>query len=458
MTTEIIRPVSTSPPAALHPGGIREVVLLAHPVVLTQLSQTLMFAVDAAMVGRLGATELGAVGFGGIWIWTTLCFFMGAVSGVQTFVSQEHGAGTSHRTGRWVWHALAGVLPLALAGISLFVSTLPAWLALLGPSEALQSNCIAYVHGRAFGLPADLGCLAIAAFFRGIGDTKTPLYVTLGANVVNGTLAYGLIFGSFGLPAWGVFGAGVATSVATWVYLLAILGCFLRPGLARRFDTRTVRVTLDGVRRYLRTSLPIGGQWVLDMSAFALFSTLVARMGDVPMAANQALLNLLSFTFMLAYGISIACATLVGRYVGAGDHLAAERSYRTSLGLGLALAGVVALAFLLVPGPLFRIFTDDPGVLALGGPLLLLAAAFQLLDALGIVAGGALRGAGDTRWPFLVQTGLAWGLRVPLVYLFGVVLGKGVVGAWLAELVHIWVLGCVFALRVRSGAWKTMRI
>lgn len=455
MNTEIVR---TAPRGKLRSGGAREVLLLAYPIVLTQLSQTLMFAVDAAMVGRLGATELAAVGFGGIWIWTTICCFMGAVSGVQTFVSQEHGAQRAGASGRWVWQAIAGVLPMQLAAVAIFVWVLPMWLAWLGPSEALQKHCIDYVHGRAFGMPALLGCMTLAAFFRGIGDTKTPLYVTLADNVVNAVLAYGLIFGRLGLPQWGPFGAGVATSVADWVYLVTIAGFFLRPALAKRFATRELRIEWAMVRRYLRTSLPIGGQWVLDMSAFALFATLVARMGDVPMAANQALLNLLSFTFMVAYGISISCSTLVGRYVGAGDLAAAERSYHTSLGLGLALAGVVALAFVTIPGPLFRIFTDDPGVLALGGPLLLLAAAFQLLDALGIVAGGALRGAGDTRWPFLVQTGLAWGLRVPLVYLFGIVLAKGVVGAWLAELVYIWVLGCTFALRMRGGAWKRAKI
>ena len=455
MSTEIV--VSTPMDAAPR-GGAREVLLLAYPVVLTQLSQTLMFAVDAAMVGRLGATELGAVGFGGIWIWTTLCFFMGTVSGVQTFVSQEHGAGDAQRAGRWVWQALAGVLPLGLAGIALFVATLPAWLALLGPSEGLQAHCVAYVHGRAFGLPADLVCLAVAAFFRGVGDTKTPLYVTLAANVVNGVLAYGLIFGSFGLPAWGVFGAGVATSAATWVYLLAIGACFLRPSLARRFDTRRARIEAASVRRYLRTSLPIGGQWVLDMSAFALFSTLVARMGDVSMAANQALLNLLSFTFMLVYGISIACSVLVGRYVGAADLESAERSFHTSLKVGLALSSVVAILFVTIPGPLFAIFSHDPGVLELGGSLLLLAAAFQLLDAVGIVVGGALRGAGDTRWPFVVQTSLAWGLRVPLAWWLGVSLGGGVQGAWLAELVYIWVLGGAFFWRFRGGAWKRVTI
>ena len=455
MSTEI---VASAPPRSMLRGGTREVLILAYPVVLTQLSQTLMFAVDAAMVGRLGATELGAAGFGGIWIWTTLCLFMGTVSGVQTFVSQEHGAGDATRAGRWVWQSLCGVLPLALAGITLLVVTLPAWLAILGPTEALQGHCVAYVHGRAFGLPADIACMAMASFYRGIGDTKTPLYITVAANVVNGVLTYALIFGSFGLPQWGVFGAGVATSVATWVYLIAILTCFLRPSLARRFGTRQLHVDLPTVRRFLRTSLPIGGQWLLDMSAFALFATLVARMGDVSMAANQAMLNLLSFSFMLAYGISISCSVLVGRYVGAGDPESAERSLHSSIKLGLALATLVAALFLTIPGPLFRIFSHDPGVLELGGPLLLLAAAFQVIDALGIVVGGALRGAGDTRWPFLVQTGLAWGLRVPLVYLVGVSLGKGVLGAWTAELVYICVLGAAFFWRFRGGAWKSVRI
>ena len=455
MTTEILRPASAALP---RPGGVREVLLLAYPVVLTQLSQTFMFAVDAAMVGRIGATELGAVGFGGIWIWTTVCFFMGAVSGVQTFVSQEHGAGRAEAAGRWVWQAMAGVLPLQLAAVAIFLWVLPAWLAWLGPSSALQAHCIDYVHGRAFGMPALLACMTMAAFFRGIGDTKTPLYVTLMDNVVNAVLAYGLIFGHFGLPRWGTFGAGVATSVADWVYFISISFFFLRPKLARRFATRDARLEWRKIQRYLRTSLPIGGQWVLDMSAFALFATLVARMGDVSMAANQALLNLLSFTFMLAYGISIACSTLVGRYVGAGELEAAERSYHTALKLGLGLALIVSMLFVTIPGPLFRIFTEDPGVLALGGSLLLLAAAFQLVDALGIVVGGALRGAGDTRWPFVVQTSLAWGLRVPLVYWVGVVLERGVVGAWLAELVYIWVLGGAFALRFRGGAWKRMKI
>jgi MATE family multidrug resistance protein len=126
--------------------------------------------------------------------------------------------------------------------------------------------------------------------------------------------------------------------------------------------------------------------------------------------------------------------------------------------LGLALACIVALLFLALPEILLGIFSDDAEVLALGRPLLVLGAVFQLVDAVGIIASGALRGAGDTRWPFLVQTTLAWGVRLPLAYLFGIALGGGLLGAWAGELCYLLALAGVFVARFRSGAWRRLRI
>ena len=124
----------------------------------------------------------------------------------------------------------------------------------------------------------------------------------------------------------------------------------------------------------------------------------------------------------------------------------------------MALAIGVALLFVLLPGPLLRIFTDDPEVLALGAGLLRLGAFFQLFDAVGIVASGSLRGAGDTRWPFLVNTALAWGFFLPLAWLFGVAWGGGLTGAWIAGTVWIGVQSAVLALRFQRGAWRRIEI
>ena len=194
------------------------------------------------------------------------------------------------------------------------------------------------------------------------------------------------------------------------------------------------------------------------MITFALFTTILARMGDRPMAASQAMIQLLSLSFMQAVGISIAAAALVGRYVGARDLESAQRSHRSALALGLALSAVVATLFLGAPDMLLRVFTSDPAVLELGRPLLRLGAFFQLADAAGIITAGSLRGAGDTRWPFLVQSSLAWAYRLPAVWVAAVWLGRGVQGAWTAELGYVILLGALLLARFERGAWRETRI
>lgn len=176
------------------------------------------------------------------------------------------------------------------------------------------------------------------------------------------------------------------------------------------------------------------------------------------MAASQAFVMLLSLSFMQAVGISIATAILVGRYIGAGDPAAAVRTFRSSILVGVSLALCIAIAFVAFPIPLLRVFTDDQRVLELGRPLLLLGALFQLADAVAIIAEGALRGAGDTRWPFAVETAMGWGVLVPLAYYVGIVLDYGLTGAWLASLLHILVLSSILSLRFRSNAWREIRI
>ncbi len=176
------------------------------------------------------------------------------------------------------------------------------------------------------------------------------------------------------------------------------------------------------------------------------------------MAASQAFVMLLSLSFMQAIGISIATAILVGRYIGAGNLPAAVRTFRSSILLGIALALCVAIAFFAFPIPLLRIFSDDPRVLELGRPLLLVGAFFQLADAVAIITDGALRGAGDTRWPFAVEVAMGWGVQIPLAYYVAIVLGYGLTGAWLASLVHISMLSTILFLRFRSNAWQKIRI
>jgi MATE family multidrug resistance protein len=439
-------------------GGVREVLDLAFPVILTQLSQTTMGVVDTAMVGRLGATPLAGVGFGAVWMWTIFSLFYGAASGVQTFVAQEDGAGRAQRCGAWAWQGLYAVVPVAALTVALGAPLVRPVLGALGPSAELQEAAAAYIGALIWGEVGFAVVMVLTSFFRGLGDTRTPLYVTVAANVVNAALAYGLIFGHLGLPALGAQGAGAATAVASWFSALVLFAAFRRRALASVYHTQLVPPRLDEIRRFLRTGAPIGGQWFIGMTSFAVFTTLVARMSDASMAASQAFVMLLSLSFMQAIGLSIATSTLVGRFIGADDPESAQRSFRSSLWLGGLVGGAVALLFVAAPGPLLRIFTDDPGVVALGRPLLLLGALYQLFDQVAIIAQGALRGAGDTRWPFVVETALGWGFFVPSAYLLGIVLEGGLTGAWIGGLLYVSVLSAVLVGRFLSGAWQQIRI
>lgn len=440
------------------PGGLAEVAALAAPMVLTQLSQTLMQVVDSIFVGRIGSAELAGFGFATVWGWTVFCLFAGAATGVQTFVAQAHGAGRERECGRFTWQGLWAIVPLATLVYTTFGVFAEPLLRAAGPTDDVLRHAVAYQQLRPLGIPALSVWCVLGAFFRGIGDARTPLVTTVIANVANALLAWCLVLGHGGLPAFGVSGAAIASSIAEWVGALVLVVAFARRDVRTRFDTRPCAPDRRVIHRFLRTSAPIGGQWLLDTSAFALFTSLVARLGTSSMAASQAMLSLLSLSFMQAYGLSLATATLVGRYKGAGRSPDAARSLASSLRLGLLLAIVVAGLFVTMPDSLLRLFSDDHEIIALGRPLLALGALFQLCDAMGIVLGGGLRGAGDTRWPFAVQTAGAWIVRLPLAWTCAVSWQGGVLGAWCAECVFVTLLGVAFALRWRSGAWRELRI
>jgi MATE family multidrug resistance protein len=443
---------------AAKPGGVNEVFWLALPVVIQTLAETAMNVIGTALVGRLGTASLGAIGFAGIWVWTLLVPLAGVATGVQVFVSRDDGAKLPKQCGPWVWHALWLTVPAMLVWASLLALLLPHLFGVVGADPELRALAVAYGLARLPGGPAIVVEFALSSFFRGIGDTRTPLMAACVGVLVNIFCSVALIFGRWGAPQLGIAGAGFAQSIGSYTIAAILLWAFLRKRVREQYATAPIPPDRPAIRRFSRTSAAIGGQWLLDMASFTIFTSIVARMGAAAMAASQAMLQLLSISFMQAVALATAASTLVGRYLGSRDLEAASRSFRSAQVLAIALAACVAALFMAIPEQLIGLFASDPAVSALAGPLLALGAFFQLLDAIGIVAGGSLRGAGDTRWPFFVQATLAWLLRLPVVYFFAVVLGRGVFGAWSGELVYIGVLGGVFVLRFRSGQWQHTQI
>jgi MATE family multidrug resistance protein len=462
--TELSPATSVSAVAAGAParGSLRELIQLGTPIMLTQLSTTLMGIVDSAFVGRLGAAELGAVAFANIWSWTIFSLFLGSASAVQTFVAQAQGARDERRCGRWAWQGLwAMAPPTALAALAAYFAApalLPSFLNFVGSAPELTQPAIEYIQPRAFGFFA-LGMMYVwNGFYRGVGMTTVPLLVGLIANLANAVGDYALIFGELGAPRLGIAGAAIATSASEFLDATLLFGVAAWPSVRARFATQPYAPDPAAFVRLLRVGLPIGAQWVFDALSFAVFTLILAAMSAESVAASHAFIMLVNVSFMIALGVSGATQTLVGRAVGAGEPRLAVTALKHGLGVALSVSTALAIGLATAPELLMRVFTDDPDVLALGVDVLRLGALFQLLDAAHIVTMGALRGAGDTFWPAAWQTALAWGVFVPAAWLLGVHWGHGLTGAYAGGVAYVALLAGGLLLRFAAGKWRTIRI
>jgi MATE family multidrug resistance protein len=298
---------------------------------------------------------------------------------------------------------------------------------------------------------------ASEGFFRGVGDTKTPMKISIFISALNILLDYGLIFGKLGLPRLEVAGAALATVIATAVQCIIALFIILRGRKFRdRFRTLPVqRFDAGRLLEMIKVGGPVGIQWVLDMGSWTIFTALVARLGAVQAAANQIAITLLHVSFMPGHAVSTASTTLVGQYLGGCDPASARRSATNSLRIAILFMGCMGLVFLVFRRPLIRAFNPDLAVINIGADLLIFAAVFQIFDAMSMVAGGILRGSGDTRGPAAIQIALSWLVFLPLAYLATLRSGFGVRGGWSAATAYILLLGIVLYARYRRGDWAT---
>jgi multidrug resistance protein, MATE family len=441
-------------------GGWKGILALALPVVISKLSFTAMGLVDTAMVGRLGTVEQGAVGIATTYMFTIYVFGLGLLGVVNTYVSQYHGAGRERACGLVLGQ---GVRLAVIAGsitLAIVLASAPLF-RMAGLSDVVSDLGYRYMFWRSLGVAGVFGYWAYNGFLEGIGQTRTPMIIALLANVVNMVLDVVLIFGLGPIPALGVDGAGIATAASN----LFMLGCFLwlvhrRSSPYRRFGVDRVRerIVWPLVRGMIRVGTPMGLQFFFEVGAYLVISIMVGWIGDIELSANQVAVRLLSISFMTAWGISVAATTLVGRHQGEGrSDLAARDGWRTLIIVGV-FSLFCAAFFAGMPGVLARLLAPYEEVATLVIPLLYVAAVYQILDGLNMVAYGALRGAGDTRWPMWAVVFTSWCIGIPVVYLLAIRLEYGILGAWLGMLIMITLQATLLVVRFARGPWRTMTV
>lgn len=452
--------------------GIWELLMISIPASLSLLNTTVTRFIDGLMIGwmagEIGPISLSAQASASMTAMVPESFMMGVLSVVNTFVSQNLGAGRHRWCGKYSWAGLWVAFGAAtvIAPLALFAGPL---IRLYGHEHAVEVLEIMYFRYMVLAAFLTLPARVLESFFFGIHRSTVVFAATLVSAVINILLNWVLIYGRRGMPRLELQGAAIGSVIAWGVHLGILLVVFFTRPMRRTFGTgRPAEAGVTQVRDLFRIGWPAGTAFSNDVFTWTIFiGLLVGRFGTTHLTASSIAWRYIPLSFMPAVGMGIATTVMVGNYIGRNRHDLAR--VRTHAGLMAAMIwmGICGVAFLVFREPLVEFFLRLPGangeglatdmyneVVRIGGNVMIAAAVFQLFDAVGIIYMGALRGAGETYWPMIVTVVLSWVVTV----------GGGLamvnflpqfesIGPWIAGSAYVILLGILMAWRFERGSW-----
>ena len=430
----------------------RSVMTLALPVTVSSLLQRTEGIVAVFLVGGLGAIPIAAVGLGQLLAFIATTLVSGLSVGTNVIIAQQWGARRYEEAGQASRHFLGLSIFVSFALALLGLSANGLIMQLLGAQPEVIGLALPYSNLIFLVIPFTVLLAVLSSILQGTGDTKTPMYAMIMVNVLHIAIAYPLIYGQWGLPAFGVKGAAVAVGIAEAtgsVYLLLRCRTILKPSKQLR---------LDLLRTIWQVGAPVSGERIVQQAGILLYTKIVLLYGTVSYAAHQVGLSIESLSFLPGYGFAIAAATMVGQSIGAGKYTRAKLENWEANRLATFIMSAMGIVFFFFPYALLRAFTSDEAVIELGTTFLKIVALLQVPLALTMVLAGSLRGAGDTRFIMIATMIGMWGVRIPIAFVAGYWLTMGVFYVWLAMIAD-WTLRMALMLwRYRSERWKSIRV
>jgi multidrug resistance protein, MATE family len=426
-------PVTAAPENHLA-AELTETIRLSAPMALTQLGQIAMMTTDLAFIGRLGDEAVAAAALGHTAYFVSFTFGLGLVAAVAPLAAQAFGARDPRqvrravRTGLWV--ALLVSIPitiLLLCGEQILLA--------LGQMPEAARLGQQYLFGLVWGIAPALWFIAIRGFMGAVNRPEPVLWITLAAIPANALLVYLLLYGNWGLPRLGLFGAGLATTIVNIGTFLAGLWFVMwrRPFRKYHILARLWRIDWPLMRELVVIGAPISLSMLLEYGLFGSAAILMGLIGTAALAAHQVALQVTAILFMVPLGIGMAATVRVGHAVGRGDADAVRRAGWVALWLGVALAAALTVAVMLCRFVIARLFFGDAtthGAIELTAALLLVGATYFVTDAIQTIVAGALRGLNDTRVPLLLAAVSYWLIGFTLAYVFGFKTSLGAIGVW----------------------------
>ncbi|MEZ4426711.1 MAG: MATE family efflux transporter [Nannocystaceae bacterium] len=452
---------------------VRRVLSLGSWVMLAMITQFFVNAADNLMVGRLDDPSLAtasqaALGLGMPLFWAVGGFFSAVAFGTQAMTARRFAEGQPEKAGQVLFNSLLVAVIAGIFGACLGYAFTPHAIDFLAKASPEQAQLGAsYTRMRMIGVPGMVLTFSYKAFFDGVGKTHVHLYAALAMNLLNIGLNYLLIYGSpaFGIPMMGLDGAGLASSMSTYVGLAIMALVSLWPQYRARYKFYRWRHRDAGIARTIvRLMIPSGSATVMIMTGFLLFMRFVgdidaAAGGNVYSAATKAIMDTGALCFMPLIAFGTATATAVSQNLGAQKPNLAARYGWESVRVAIYAMTVPMTLFILFPHAIISLWApNDPAVAEAGAASLQILATALPLMVVGLVLSQALYGAGANVFVMTVEGALHFGVLVPLSWLLGPQLGYGIEGVWAAAAVYINLLGLIMGARFLGQSWRRIKL
>jgi MATE family multidrug resistance protein len=417
---------------------MRHMLVLALPLIAAELGWMSMGIVDTIMVGHMdnAAVNIASDALGQV-LYNTLAFgIAGVLLSLDTFLSQSHGAERYDEANRWLYHGLilAAVLAATLFGL---IELAPLVMNRMPINPGVMDGAIRFLHALNWGTPTLFLYFTLRRYLQAFNHVRPIAFALVTANLCNvlgnWLLIYGHHWGPVRIPAFGIVGSGLATSLSRTYLALFLVAAIWHVEHKHSYGLRSMlrHIESSRLKRLTLLGAPAGGQIFVEISIFATVTFLIGTMGPLPLAGHEIALNCASFTFMVPFAISAAAAVRVGQAIGREAPREAAGAGWTAILLGAGCMATFSIVLSVFAHPIARAFTPDRAVIAATVPLLYVAAAFQFFDGLQITATGALRGAGNTHAGLIVQIVGYWIIGLPIGSWLGFRLHHGALGLWI---------------------------
>ena len=434
---------------------LRELLLLAGPILGAQLATAGMSFVDTSMAGQYSSVDLAGIALGAS-VWMPIFLLTkGILLATTPTVAHLFGAQKLSEIAAPVRQGLWVALGLSMLAVAL-VNNAGVVYEFMGVTADVSERAVSYLEALSWGIPAVCLYQILSCYCEGLGETKPAMIFSFAALFLNIPVNYVLIYGEFGFPELGGVGCGYATAVCFWL-MFALMGLYVllsekhkKIGVFEQFD----KPDLAMIAAHMKLGTPIGLAIFFEASIFSVVGLLIGQLGAATVAGHQVALNFSSMMFMVPLSLSFGVTIRVGQALGAGKTKKASYCGFSGIVTCALTAFISAGVMWFYPKAVTSLYTQDPEVVALAAQLLAYAAIFQLSDGIQIAANGALRGYKDTRVPMIMVLIACWGVALPLGYVLGltdiIVNAMGPEGLWIGLVTALSIVAVLFTMRLRT--------